>query len=133
MSRIRAVEYGREVLITATSGVSAVIRPDGSVAATVPLFTPGFLVPTVPLLSGTTLGGVLGPYFEGTVTVLVLLALGWAWWRQRRSRRAAPAAQDGVVPSTPAADDSPTGPLPSVGASVAPADGRASEQEEPRT
>ncbi len=29
MSRVRAVEHGREVLISSTSGVSAVIRPDG--------------------------------------------------------------------------------------------------------
>ncbi|MEJ7651702.1 MAG: apolipoprotein N-acyltransferase [Nakamurella sp.] len=133
MSRVRAVEYGREVLITATSGVSAVIRPDGSVAATVPLFTPGFLVPTVPLLSGTTLGGVLGPYFEWTVTVLVLLALGWTWWRHRRQRGTPTATGDTVRHDPPAADESPTGPLPSVGAAVAPAADRAPEQEEPRT
>ena len=35
MSRVRAVEHGRDVLIAATSGVSAVIRPDGSVESAV--------------------------------------------------------------------------------------------------
>ena len=41
MSRVRAVEHGREVLISSTSGVSAVIRPDGTVESSMPLFTPG--------------------------------------------------------------------------------------------
>ena len=51
MSRVRAVEHGREVLISSTSGVSAVIRPDGTVESTIPLFTPGYLTPTVPLIT----------------------------------------------------------------------------------
>lgn len=33
MSRLRAVEHGRAVLIAATSGISAVIAPDGSVVS----------------------------------------------------------------------------------------------------
>ena len=36
MSRVRAVEHGREVLISSTSGVSAVIRPDGTVESSHP-------------------------------------------------------------------------------------------------
>ena len=40
MSRVRAVEHGREVLIAATSGVSAVIRPDGSVESSMPAVHP---------------------------------------------------------------------------------------------
>ena len=41
MSRVRAVEHGREVLIAATSGVSAVIRPDGSVESQRAVVHPG--------------------------------------------------------------------------------------------
>jgi apolipoprotein N-acyltransferase len=78
MSRVRAVEHGREVLIAATSGVSAVIRPDGSVESTVPLFTPGFLTPSVPLISERTLGSVLGAPVEWAVTALAVFVLGGA-------------------------------------------------------
>lgn len=83
MSRVRAVEHGREVLISATSGVSAVIRPDGRVESSVGLFAPGSLVSTVPLISATTPGTVLGAPVEWTLTVAVVLgltgvtALGW--------------------------------------------------------
>ncbi len=80
MSRVRAVEHGREVLIAATSGVSAVIRPDGSVESSVPLFTPGVLVPSVPLIARTTPGTVLGAPIEWLLTaatpVALLLLLG---------------------------------------------------------
>ncbi|TKV60886.1 apolipoprotein N-acyltransferase [Nakamurella flava] len=83
MSRIRAVEHGREVLVVATSGVSAVIRPDGSVESTIGLFTPGYLTPTVPLLTRTTPGTVLGNGVEWSLTVsaAVVLLLGFAMAR----------------------------------------------------
>ncbi|GGL91504.1 apolipoprotein N-acyltransferase [Nakamurella endophytica] len=75
MSRVRAVEHGREVLIAATSGVSAAIRPDGSVESSIPLFTAGFLDPLVPRISATTPGTVLAAPVEWVATGLVLLAL----------------------------------------------------------
>lgn len=78
MSRVRAVQYGREVLIAATSGVSAVIRPDGSVERTIPLFTPGFTVPEVPLIDATTPGTVLGAPIRWVLTVLSPLGLAGA-------------------------------------------------------
>jgi apolipoprotein N-acyltransferase len=76
MSRIRAVEHGREVLISATSGVSAVIRPDGAVEGRIGLFTAGTLVPSVPLIDGTTPGTVLGAPVEWTLTIGALVVLG---------------------------------------------------------
>ncbi len=88
MSRVRAVEYGREVLIAATSGESAVIRPDGSVQATVPLFTPGFLVPQVPLISTTTPGTVLGAPVLWVLTAACPLTLAGAVLRVRRQSAA---------------------------------------------
>jgi apolipoprotein N-acyltransferase len=89
MSRVRAVEYGREVLIAATSGVSAVIRPDGSVASSVPLFRPGFLVPQVPLITATTPGTVLGAPLLWVLTAATPVALAGALLLDRRRRRAA--------------------------------------------
>ncbi len=92
MSRVRAVEYGREVLIAATSGVSAVIRPDGTVQSSVPLFTAGYLVPTVPLISATTPGTVLGSPVQWVLTAACPLGLVVAALWARRRRRTSTAA-----------------------------------------
>lgn len=100
MSRVRAVEFGREVLIAATSGVSAVIRPDGSVAHSVPLFTAGFMVPEVPLLTATTPGTVLGAPVKWALTAICPLLLAGAWLRSRRRGAAgAPAVTSTAVPT----------------------------------
>ncbi len=40
MSRVRAVEHGRAVIVAATSGVSAIVDPDGRVQQSTPLFVP---------------------------------------------------------------------------------------------
>ena len=86
MSRVRAVEHGREVLISSTSGVSAVIRPDGSVESTIPLFTPGYLTPAVPLITATTPGTVLGGPLEWVLALAAPLALAGVVIGSRRGR-----------------------------------------------
>ncbi len=86
MSRVRAVEHGREVLISSTSGVSAVIRPDGTVESSIPLFTPGYLTPAVPLISSTTPGTVLGAPLEWVLAIATPLALALAVIGSRRAR-----------------------------------------------
>ncbi|HSK58089.1 MAG TPA: apolipoprotein N-acyltransferase [Actinomycetospora sp.] len=74
MSRLRAIEHDRAVVIAATSGQSAVVAPDGSVQArTGDLFTPGLLVETVPRRTTTTLATRLG---AGPEWVLVALGVG---------------------------------------------------------
>jgi apolipoprotein N-acyltransferase len=74
MSRLRAIEHDRAVVVAATSGQSAVVAPDGSVPArTGELFTPGLLVETVPLRTTTTLATRLG---AGPEWVLVALGGG---------------------------------------------------------
>ena len=90
MSRVRAVEFGRSVLIAATSGVSAVIGPDGTVTGTIPLFTPGYLDVRVPLIAARTPGTVLGAPLEWTVslgTTLVLVGVTLLGRRQARRSR----------------------------------------------
>ncbi|PRY44531.1 apolipoprotein N-acyltransferase [Umezawaea tangerina] len=78
MSRLRAVEHGRAVVVAAISGVSAVVRPDGSVARSSGMFTEDLLVDTVPLRSDTTVatrwGGVLEALF--TLAALAACAVG---------------------------------------------------------
>jgi apolipoprotein N-acyltransferase len=84
MSRVRAVEHGREVLISSTSGVSTVIGPDGVVQSSVPLFTPGYLTPTVPLITATTPGTVLGGPLEWVLALAAPVALMVLVVRSRR-------------------------------------------------
>jgi apolipoprotein N-acyltransferase len=86
MSRVRAVEHGREVLISSTSGVSTVIRPDGSIESSIPLFTPGFMTPTVPLITATTPGTVLGGPLEWVIALATPLALMVVVVTARRKR-----------------------------------------------
>ncbi|MGH3873145.1 MAG: apolipoprotein N-acyltransferase [Pseudonocardiaceae bacterium] len=75
ISRVRAVEHGRTVLVAATSGVSAVIAADGTVEQRTKLFTPDALVARVPLRSGTTLATRLGSVPEWILVVLGGLGL----------------------------------------------------------
>jgi apolipoprotein N-acyltransferase len=90
MSRVRAVEHGREVLISSTSGVSTVIRPDGTIESSIPLFTPGFMTPTVPLISATTPGTVLGGPLEWILALATPLALVVVTVVSRRRRTSSP-------------------------------------------
>lgn len=75
IARVRAVEHGRTVLVAATSGVSAVIAPDGTVEQHTNLFTPDALVARVPLRSGTTLATRLGPVPEWILVTLGVLGV----------------------------------------------------------
>ena len=90
MSRVRAVEHGREVLISSTSGVSTVIRPDGTIESSIPLFTPGYLTPSVPLISATTPGTVLGGPLEWILALATPLALVVVTVLSRRRSKAPP-------------------------------------------
>ncbi|MFL6124169.1 apolipoprotein N-acyltransferase [Actinophytocola sp.] len=86
MDRVRAVEHGRTVAVAATSGVSAFIRPDGSVIRSTGLFTPAALVERVPLRSTTTLSDQLGPAAEWAMAAVGLGALVVAIVVRRRNR-----------------------------------------------
>ena len=86
MSRLRAVEHGRAVLVTATSGISAVVTPDGEVQAQAPERTARTLVEDVPLRSGTTLATRVGSGPEWLLTLLGVGAVLVAWRRRRRAR-----------------------------------------------
>ena len=86
ISRVRAVEHGRTVLVAATSGVSAVIAPDGAVEQQTKLFTPDALVARVSLRSGTTLATRLGPAPEWVLVALGLLGVVAALVVQSRAK-----------------------------------------------
>jgi apolipoprotein N-acyltransferase len=60
MSRLRAVEFGRTVVIAATSGISAIVAPDGSIARSSELFTPAVFVEQIAQRDSTTVAQRLG-------------------------------------------------------------------------
>lgn len=91
-SRIRAIEHGRTVLVAATSGVSAVIAPDGTVTQQTGQFTADALVARVALRSTSTPATMLGGAVEWTLTALgagAALAAATRAAIRRRSRTTA--------------------------------------------
>ncbi|WP_299539357.1 apolipoprotein N-acyltransferase [uncultured Streptomyces sp.] len=87
MSQVRAVEHGRAVVVPVTSGVSAVIRPDGSIVERTGMFEPGALVDEVPLRSSLTPATRMGTLPEGVVALVAVVGLGWITVRAVRSRK----------------------------------------------
>ena len=83
MSRLRAVEHGRAVLVAATSGISAVITPDGAVVTEISESEVGYLVETVPLRDTLTVADRVGQAPEWIAAALGLLAMAWAALRHR--------------------------------------------------
>ncbi|MFB7949827.1 apolipoprotein N-acyltransferase [Kitasatospora phosalacinea] len=98
MSRLRAVEHGRAVLIAATSGVSAVINPDGSVQQRTGEMEQAVLNAVVPLRDGKTLADRVGAGPEWVLAVGGVLACAFAATgavrRRRAERRAADAERE---------------------------------------
>ncbi len=76
MGRLRAVEHGRAVLVAATSGISAIIRPDGSLEASAPVFARQVLQAEIATRSDLTLATRLGLLPEVAVSLVGLLGLG---------------------------------------------------------
>ncbi|MFB7830300.1 apolipoprotein N-acyltransferase [Streptomyces sp. NPDC056056] len=89
MSRVRAVEHSRAVVVPVTSGVSAVIRPDGEIVAETKMFTPDVLVEKVPLRSSLTPATRMGTLPEALLVALAAAGLGWSAFRSVRARRTA--------------------------------------------
>jgi len=75
MGQFRAVEHGRTVLVAATSGISAVIGPDGEVVDRTEIFTRDVLLEQVSLRDAQTLATRLGALPELVLCVLGLVGL----------------------------------------------------------
>ncbi|MGY1696135.1 apolipoprotein N-acyltransferase [Geodermatophilus sp. SYSU D00814] len=89
-SRLRAVEFGRTVVVAATSGISAVVAPDGSLVRRSELFTPAVFVEEVAQRDSTTLAQRLGAAPEWVLTALgagAVLAVAVPALSTRRSTR----------------------------------------------
>jgi apolipoprotein N-acyltransferase len=84
MSRLRAVEFGRTVAVAATSGISAIVAPDGSVVRSSSLFTPAVFVEEIAQRSSTSVAQRLGAAPEWALTAIGAGALAAAVLRGRR-------------------------------------------------
>ncbi|MDP9416538.1 MAG: apolipoprotein N-acyltransferase, partial [Actinomycetota bacterium] len=85
LSRLRAVEHGRAVLVASTSGISAVVSPDGRVRSQTRELTAQTLVADVPLRTGRTVAYRVGAWPEWTLALLGLAAAAYAVARARRA------------------------------------------------
>ncbi|GAA0631085.1 apolipoprotein N-acyltransferase [Sporichthya brevicatena] len=88
ISRLRSIEHGRAMVIAATSGISGVIRADGSVEHRTQEFTQRVIVAEVPLRGAKTLATRLGAWVELALCLPVGVLLVTAWLRRFRARRA---------------------------------------------
>ena len=70
MSRLRAVEFGRTVAVAATSGISAIVAPDGTVVRSSSLFSPAVFVEEIAQRDSVTVAQRLGAAPEGALTAL---------------------------------------------------------------
>ncbi|AKN75711.1 acyltransferase [Streptomyces sp. PBH53] len=87
MSRIRAVEHSRTVTVPVTSGVSAIILPDGRITQRTGMFVPAYLVQKVPLRTSTTPATELGVLPEIALVLVAVGGIGWAIGSGLRARR----------------------------------------------
>jgi apolipoprotein N-acyltransferase len=77
MARVRAVEHNRSVVVASTTGVSAIIAPDGRLLARTGLWHRAVLEERVPLRTSTTLADRLGGWPEFILTGATMAALAW--------------------------------------------------------
>lgn len=83
MTRLRAIEHGRATVQVSTVGVSAIIRPDGSIVSDTALFTRDLLVARVPLRDARTVADRVGSWPEAVLAAAALLGLVLALIRRR--------------------------------------------------
>jgi apolipoprotein N-acyltransferase len=103
ISRLRAIETHRYVVVAAINGITGVIAPDGSVVASVPSLTQSYLDTSVGLFDAVTPAVRIGPWLGRACGGLVVL--GWLLAATRYRRRtpapaaAGPAAASAAPPS----------------------------------
>ena len=84
MARIDAISTGRAVAVASTTGLSAIIAPDGSVITRSKTWQRAILEARVSLRAELTPAVKAGPWPELGIIALTLLALAWAvGWRRR--------------------------------------------------
>jgi len=87
MARIRAIENDRSVVVASTTGISAIIAPDGKLLTSTRTWTRAEIEARVPLRSSTTLADRLGGWPEAVLAWGTVAAFGWVIARELRRRR----------------------------------------------
>lgn len=113
-AKVRAVEHDRYVLVAGTTGISAVIAPDGGELTRTDFFVPDYIDMPVRLKTNLTPATRWAPILQWLLVaaagVLILVAIrqnGWPpGWLTRRRRRSGPADEpdDDVAAVTPSAE-----------------------------
>jgi apolipoprotein N-acyltransferase len=99
ISRLRALETGRWVVVAAINGISGVVRPDGTVVASVPARGQEVLVEQVGLSSTITPAVRLGVWPSRFVLMFLVAHTAWVLITYRRRRRGTtPAPATAEVP-----------------------------------
>jgi apolipoprotein N-acyltransferase len=93
-ARLRAVEHDRYVVVAATTGISAVIAPDGRELAHTGFFEPAYLDMQVRLKSGLTPATQFGPIVQGLLICLGVASLLAAMLHNGKFVRRRPRATD---------------------------------------
>ncbi|MFD6392849.1 apolipoprotein N-acyltransferase [Nocardia sp. NPDC060259] len=88
MSRVRAVEHGRALVVAATTGVSAIITADGAIAQQSAQLAPAALVAQLPLRDTTTIATRIGAAPELVSVILTAIGVALMFFRRRRANQA---------------------------------------------
>ena len=87
ISRLRAIETGRYVVVAATNGVSGIIAPDGEVAERAPVRSRAVLLRDLPVLDVTTPAIRWGRWVELLLVLVAAVSVSGAFAVDRRRRR----------------------------------------------
>jgi apolipoprotein N-acyltransferase len=102
MARVRAIEFDRSVVVASTTGVSAIIAPNGRLIEHSRTWQQAVLEARVPLLTARTLAERVGNWPEYVITGLTVIALitavGGAIAERRRRRAGVATADHNALP-----------------------------------
>lgn len=87
MSRMRALELDRAVVVAATSGVSALVQPDGEVTAKTQIFEPATLQDSMPLRDSITVAARYGLYVELALVIIGAFIALWLVVTRKRDAK----------------------------------------------
>lgn len=105
ISRMRAIETGKDVVVASTNGISGVLSAEGDVLSRSRSGAPQILVDEVRLGTGVTPGVRIGGWAEYALSLAAAGMVGAALIARRRERRAG--LDDADVPSGAGSDPEP--------------------------
>jgi apolipoprotein N-acyltransferase len=100
ISRLRAIETHRYVVVAAINGITGVIAPDGSLVTTTAPRTTSYAEASVGLFDTVTPAVRIGPWLGRGCVALVVLGLALGAGQYRRTRRTTPVALPAAATDT---------------------------------